>query len=85
MKDRDFIPANQIFMAVLKELQHDGLDQMKHKPVIEQEDIQKMYQTNTLSKDNPTSIQRKVFFELLLHSLIVDGRDLEPLPRIASK
>jgi hypothetical protein len=67
IQDRDYLPANQVFTALLKELRRNGLDITQHKPVIEKEDIEKMYSTGTLSSSNPVSLQRKIFFELSLH------------------
>jgi hypothetical protein len=66
MRDRDFLPANQVFTAVLKELRRNGQDITKHKSIIQPEDIEKMYSTGTLSKRNPVSLQRQIFFELSL-------------------
>jgi hypothetical protein len=67
MQDRDFLPANEVFTAVLKELRREGLDKTKHKSVIEAKDIEKMYSTGTIGNHNPVALQRKIFFELSLH------------------
>ena len=67
MQDREFGSSNQIFTAVLKEMRRAGLDQTRHKAIIEPEDIEKMYKTGTLSTSDPVALQRKVFFDLSFH------------------
>lgn len=62
-----FRPANDIIQGKLKKMKREGLDFSHHYPAIPQEDINKMYSTNTLSEDNPTALQLKVYFELGLH------------------
>ena len=62
----EFQGANQVLQGQLKKLRQ-GLDISKHKSVINEDDIQKMYSTHTLSDDNSISLQHKFFFELALH------------------
>ena len=59
--------ANQVFAGVLKLLKKDRLDTSEHKSAILPGDMSKLYESKTLSNDNPKSLQRKVFVELLLH------------------
>ena len=67
MQDRDFLAANQVFTGVLKEMRQQGLDTTKHKSVIQKEDVDKMYSSSILGTNNPTSLQRQVFFDLSIH------------------
>ena len=67
MLDRDFLPANQVFTGLLKQLRRDGLDRTKHKSIIQREDIEKMYTTGVIGTSNPVALQRKIFFDLSFH------------------
>ena len=62
-----FQSANQVMDGQLKLLRVVGKDKSSHKPAIHSEDIKRMYNTNTLSKNNPESLLNKVFFEVMLH------------------
>ena len=59
--------ANNVFIGLLKDLKARGMDQTTHKAAISAADMQKMYSSGVLSDDNPKSLQRKVFIELMLH------------------
>ena len=48
-KDKEFQGANQVLEEQLKMLRREGLDITKHKSVINEDDIQKMYSSGALS------------------------------------
>ena len=62
MQDRPFQTSNEVFNAVLKEIRRKGMDKTCHEPPIGKGDLEKMYQTETLSTRDPTALQSKVFF-----------------------
>lgn len=62
-----FKSANDVFLGKIKKMKREGLDVSKSHPPISQYDIEKMYSSKTLSDDNPTALQMKIFFELCLH------------------
>ena len=64
--DRPFMSANHVFVGLLKDLKARGLE-TTHKTAISSEDMRKLYASGNLSEDNPRSLQRKVFVELMLH------------------
>ena len=43
------------------------MDKTKHKEIIEKQDIEKMFATDTLGTHNPLALQRKVFFDISFH------------------
>ena len=67
LKDPSFTSANSVFIGSLKKMKQDGVDRCKHYPPISSEDLKKMYDSGILSTQSPISLQRKVFFELMLH------------------
>ncbi|XP_048767947.2 uncharacterized protein LOC125674728 [Ostrea edulis] len=66
VNDDRFKEANKIFHACLKKLKMEGGGESKHKEIISEEDIRKLYSTDTLSTKDPKSLQFKVFFELMM-------------------
>lgn len=67
LKDPLFTAANNVFIGSLKKMKKDGMDKSSHYPAIGTADLKKMYDSNVLSNHDPTALQRKIFFELLLH------------------
>lgn len=47
-------------------MKKDGAGESKHKEVISEEDIKRLYSTLTLSTKTSKSLQYKVFFELMM-------------------
>ncbi|XP_078364039.1 uncharacterized protein LOC144648312 [Oculina patagonica] len=66
VKDKEFIEANRVYEAQCKELKKQGLATTEHKPPIADEDIKKLYESDVFNTENPTTLQNKVFFEILL-------------------
>ena len=66
VNDDRFKDSNDIFHACLKKMKKDGAGESKHKEVISEEDIKRLYSTLTLSTKTPKSLQYKVFFELMM-------------------
>ncbi|XP_033125588.1 uncharacterized protein LOC117123684 [Anneissia japonica] len=81
INDARFRPSNQMFCAVLARLKQDGKDIVRHKQPITLEDRQKMYDQNILGTDNPTCLQRKVFFDLIFHLCKKGREDLHVMKR----
>ncbi|XP_056002564.1 uncharacterized protein LOC125661226 isoform X2 [Ostrea edulis] len=67
MKDAEFMAANRVLSGICKTLIREGSDTVKHHKPISNLDMKKLYTSGVLSNDNPTSLIRKVWFELALH------------------
>ncbi len=67
MTDRAFLKSNQVFVGIIKKLRRQGRDTTTHKPVVSENDMQKMYKSGTLCNSNPWGLLQKVFFEVSLH------------------
>lgn len=67
IEDREFSRSNSVFAAQCVVLKKEGLGQIDHYPPISEDDIKLLYQSNVFSSENPVSLQRKVFFDLMLH------------------
>ena len=67
ISDTIFKPANLVFTGRKKQLRLEGKDKTYHKTPIQHGDMEKLYSSKTLSNENPTALQRKVYFELSLH------------------
>ena len=65
--DSIFKPANTVLVSRIKLNRIQGNDTTTHKYPIQEDDIQKMYDTKVLSNQNPKALQFKVFFEICLH------------------
>ena len=65
--DNEFSKSNNIFTAQCIILKKQGLPLINHHPAISEEDIKLLYESSVLSCENPVALQRKVFFELMLH------------------
>ena len=64
---KTFTKSNGMYAAMLAKIQADGLGQVKRKPVIEQEDLNKMYSYFLANMDSPMVLQQKVFVDVMLH------------------
>jgi hypothetical protein len=67
MHDKEFLSCNQVFTGILRKLRETGKDLTTHKCAIPEGDMAKMYQTGTLSNENPLSLLRKVFVEISIN------------------
>ena len=65
--DKDFQTANEVFRAQCVELKKEGLAKITHKQPITLEDMKTLYTSPVFSVNNPVSLQRKVFFDVLLY------------------
>ena len=63
----EFNSANMLFNAECVRLKREGLGKTSHHPPLIKEDCEKLYSTKTLSCENHVSLQRKVFFNVMLH------------------
>ena len=59
-----FQSSNHVFEGKLKELLKTGKDITVHKTAIEEADMRKFYESGVLSKNDPVSLQRKVFLKI---------------------
>ena len=62
----EFVIANEVFAAQCVYLKQIGLAKVQHKLPISQEDVWKLYDSPALSIDSPSTLQQKVFFDMLL-------------------
>ena len=63
----EFSTANEIFHAQCAFLKKEGLGKVNHKIPIAPEDMKKLYKHEVFNLDQPKSLQRKVFFDLMLY------------------
>ena len=59
------VVANRIYEALCVELKKQGLAKTEHKPIAD-EDIRKLYRCGVFNTENPTNLQNKVFFKIML-------------------
>ena len=62
IRDKEFNAANKSYGA-----ECNVLDKTEHKPPISDEDIKKLYECGLFNIDTPSTLQNKVFFELMLY------------------
>lgn len=67
LRDADFLPANQVFMGVLRKMKAEGRDITKHKEAITEGDMGKLYESGVLNIETPLGLLRKVYVEISLH------------------
>lgn len=65
IKDRDFIDANESFKAALREMKSEGKGSINHHPVINDNDLKKLYTSFTTT--SPIQLQEKVRFDIRLY------------------
>ena len=63
----EFKTSNEIFRAQCVYLKKEELAKVNHKKPISVEDMKKLYSSNVFILENPKSLQRKVFFEVILY------------------
>ncbi|CAC5386368.1 KCTD1_15 [Mytilus coruscus] len=66
MDKSSFNKSNQMFAAMFKKLQREGLDKAKHHPSITEGDLQKLRESEVLSMKTPKGLQRKVLFDMMI-------------------
>ena len=63
----EFNKTNRVYGAQCVELKKQGLAKTEHKPPIADEDIEKLYRLcGIFNTENPSALQNKVFFEIML-------------------
>ena len=67
INNEEFNGANSRFEAQCVVLKKNGLAKIDHYPPISIEDVQKLYASEVFDMKSPLGLQRKVFFELMLH------------------
>lgn len=67
MQDPEFIPANNVFKGVVKEIRRAGKDKTTHHPPISPEDQRIFKYSAALSPDNPKGLLNKVWYDIQLH------------------
>ena len=67
IKDPEFRESNATFQATLVKLKREGMAKTQHKPPINKEDINKLYQSGLFDSNSPDTLQNKVFFEVMLY------------------
>ena len=85
IKDKEFNEANRVYEAQCVELKKQGLAKTEHKPPIADEDIKKLYGSDVFNTENPTTLQNKVFFEIMLFSVVVGDKICVSLKRMTLK
>jgi len=68
INDPEFVNSSEVFKAQCVKLKKGGLAKITHKHPICEEDLQKLYSSSALTANNPKALQRKVFFDLMLHT-----------------
>ncbi|CAG2192281.1 unnamed protein product [Mytilus edulis] len=67
MDKSSFSKSNQMFSAMLKKLQREGLDKAKHHPFITEGELQTLRESDILSIKTPKGLQRKVWFDMMIN------------------
>ena len=79
--DPEFMQCNYVFKSQCVQLKKMGLCQVKHHPPISPDDLSKLYSSGAFSLENPISLQRKVFFDIMLHFCRRGGENLRKLTK----
>ena len=66
IEDTEFSSSSEMFKAQCIHLKRQGLAKVEHKPSIKRSDMIKLYTSPVLSHDQPKSLQRKVFLDVML-------------------
>ena len=64
IKDKEFRDANLSFRAAITELKREGKGDVKHHPVISENHLQLIYNSECLATNTPTRLQNKVQFDI---------------------
>ena len=67
MQDREFQVANHVYKGIIKTMKREGKDQTIHKQPISTGDLRKLNTSPVFATTNPVSLQRKVWFDIMLH------------------
>ena len=81
IKDKEFDEANSVYEAQCVALKKRGLAKTEHKPPIADEDIKRLYESGVFNTDSPTTLQNKVFFEIMLFFCRRGRQNLRELKR----
>lgn len=81
--DPRFKRSNQMLDAKLVQMKRSGMEDTKHKPAIENEDLVKLKTSTALSLDNPMSLLKNVWFHLVLY-FCRRGREGQPVLKKSS-
>lgn len=65
--DPEFQSSNEIFKAQCVQLKKAGLAKIDHKQEITKSDLNLLYSSGVFSTAKPSTLQRKVFFEVILY------------------
>ena len=63
----EFKRSNEVFTAQLVHLKKIGLAKIDHKPPLSQHDLALLYTSGVFAINTPSSLQKKVFFEVLFY------------------
>ncbi|VDI51112.1 Hypothetical predicted protein [Mytilus galloprovincialis] len=68
-KDAQFAGSKDVFKAVVVNLKKKGYASTEHKPPISKEDLQKLYNTNSIAINTttPYGLQKKVWFDIMFY------------------
>ena len=67
IKNRVFDEANKAYEVQCANLKTIGLDKPEHRPPISDADIKKLYECGLFNTNSPSTLQNKVFFEIILY------------------
>ena len=67
INDSAFGRSNSVFNAQKATMKKQGLGKVEHHQPISEEDMHRLYSSEVFDVEQPIGLQRKVFFELLLH------------------
>ena len=65
--NEEFAPSNNVYKAQCVVLKKCGFAKVDNHPPITEEDMELLYSSAVFSLETPIGLQRKVFFELMLH------------------
>jgi len=75
IKDVEFKEANRVYEAQCVEKKKQGLAKTEHQSPTADEDIEKLYRCGIFNTKSPTTLQNKVFFEIMFFfSVAVVGK-----------
>ena len=77
INDKQFQKSNDTFKAVLVNLKGKGKAATKHKEIISDEDLEKLYNSGHLSLDTQASLQNKVFLTICCTFATEEGKILD--------
>ena len=81
IKDKEFDEANSVYEAQCVALKKRVFAKTEHKPPIADEDIKRLYESGVFNTDSPTTLQNKVFFEIMFFFCRRGRQNLRELKR----